>query len=440
MNISETKVISMDKINESHVTELELQLWRLFYGFLRWQEECEKNANRTLLSGNEIAILHVVQMNNRSKTITDIERLLNRDDIHNIRYSLNKLLKLGLIKKTLSNYNGKNYLFAVTEAGVRDINNFLSLRQNILVNMFQDLKLDLELLTKILSKIKAAYDEADRTLAQTFTYSQSSNKDMHPPSKPHARVLVVEDHPTAAKITKKILSDLNYYVDIASSGDMAISHTEQYKCDIIFMDIGLPDIDGCSITRKIRSNKNSINTKTPIIGLTVHDSSENQRDCLEAGMNAVFTKPLIKEKASEIFDQFIQKSNSNDMNNPSADNFSENKWANIQGEVIDLTQGAQLVGGNENLAREAIEMLVESFSEELYGLEQACKSLNIENAQLVIHKLLGGISYCGVPRLSLTCVEFNKYLKTGEKKLIPDFFNLLKFELHKVTEKLSILN
>lgn len=430
----------MDKINESHVTELELQLWRLFYGFLRWQEECEKNANRTLLSGNEIAILHVVQMNNRSKTITDIERLLNRDDIHNIRYSLNKLLKLGLIKKTLSNYNGKNYLFEVTEAGVRDINNFLSLRQNILVNMFQDLKLDLELLTKILSKIKAAYDEADRTLAQTFTYSQSSNKDMNPPSKPHARVLVVEDHPTAAKITKKILSDLNYYVDIASSGDMAISHTEQYKCDIIFMDIGLPDIDGCSITRKIRSNKNSINTKTPIIGLTVHDSSENQRDCLEAGMNAVFTKPLIKEKASEIFDQFIQKSNSNDMNNPSADNFSENKWANIQGEVIDLTQGAQLVGGNENLAREAIEMLVESFSEELYGLEQACKSLNIENAQLVIHKLLGGISYCGVPRLSLTCVEFNKYLKTGEKKLIPDFFNLLKFELHKVTEKLSILN
>lgn len=428
------------RMDADRVTELELQMWRLFYGFLRWQEECEKNANGTLLSGNELAILHIVKMNNRSKTITDIERLLNRDDIHNIRYSLNKLLKLGLIKKTLSNYNGKNYLFEVTEAGIRDIHHFISLRQSILINMFHDLKYDLETLTRILSKLRAVYDEADRSLAQTLTYPKQSHQGGDQPSKPKGRVLVVEDHPTAAKVTKQILSDLNYHVDIAGSGDMAINMTEQYECDIIFMDIGLPDIDGYCITRKIRSNKNSKNTETPIIGLTVHNSSKNQKDCLDAGMNAVFTKPLIKEKASEIFGMFIKQRRSTDINILPSDTLSENKMFHIKGDVIDLSQGAKLVGGNETLAREAIEMLVESFSEELYGLEQSCISLNIENAQLIIHKLLGGISYCGVPRLSLACLEFNKYLKTGETKLIPNYFKLLKFELHNVNEKLSTLN
>jgi len=143
--------------DEVKVTEFELQLWRVFYGFLRWQEECEKSANETLLSGNELAILHAVRIKNRSKTITDIERLLNRDDVHNIRYSLNKLLKLGLIKKSLSNYNSKNYLFEVTEAGIKDTDNFLKLRKSILINMFKELNIDMDDMTKNLTKIKAIF-------------------------------------------------------------------------------------------------------------------------------------------------------------------------------------------------------------------------------------------------------------------------------------------
>src|SRR5947207_1990398 len=84
---------------EIKVTEFELQLWRVFYGFLRWQEKCENIANGTDLTGNELAILHVVRMKNRPKAINDIMRLLNRDDTFNIHYSIRKLIKMGLIKK-----------------------------------------------------------------------------------------------------------------------------------------------------------------------------------------------------------------------------------------------------------------------------------------------------------------------------------------------------
>lgn len=295
MNTFVTKLNTDTDEDQGKITEFELQLWRVFYGFLRWQEECEKHANSTLLSGNELAIFHIVRMKNKSKTITDIERLLNRDDFHNIRYSLNKLIKLGLVKKSVSNYNSKNYFFEVTEAGMKDCDNFLKLRKEILVPMFNDLKLDLDEMTKSLTKIKAIYDEADRTVSQNFNYSsQSQNSNsVEESSISRGRILVVEDHPAAAKITKKILSDLQYHVDIAGSGDIAINYIEQNSYDIIFMDIGLPDIDGYEITRKIRSNNNSKNIYTPIIGLTAHASSENKKECIEAGMNAVFTKPLM---------------------------------------------------------------------------------------------------------------------------------------------------
>lgn len=438
-----TKPGTLGEEDEVKVTEFELQLWRVFYGFLRWQEECEKSANGTQLSGNELAILHIVRLKNRSKTITDIERLLNRDDVHNIRYSLNKLLKLGLIKKTLSNYNGKNYLFEVTEAGIKDTDNFLKLRKSILVNMFKELNLDLEEMIKNLTKIKAVYDEADRSVTQNFMYSTypKDNQHLEESAAVLGRILVVEDHPTAAKITKKILSDLNYQVDIASSGDMAINLTEEHHCDIIFMDIGLPDIDGCEITRKIRSNKNSKNTYTPIIGLTAHVSNENKRDCIEAGMNAVFTKPLIKEKVADIFAMFVSKPNEKSVakmleKTDENQNTQNGFLSSLKGNVIDLSQGAQLVGGNEALAKEAIEMLVESFSEELAQLEQTCITQDIVTAQIIIHKLRGGVSYCGVPRLNEVCARFDEYLKSGKHELMQDLFNLLQFELNKVKEQL----
>lgn len=425
---------SSDK-DEVLVTEFELQLWRVFSGFLRWQEECERNANATPLSGNELAILHIIRMKNRPKSLTDIERLLNRNDTHNIRYSTSKLLKLGLIKKTLSTYSGKNYYFQITEAGIQDTDNYSKIRKMILINMFKELNLDLEEITKSLTKVKAIYDEADRAVAQNFTNAENpdSREQLEgTDSQPRGRILVVEDHPTTAKVTKKMLSDLNYIVDIASSGDMALSLTVEHNFDIIFMDIELPDIDGYEITRKIRTNQKLTNTHTPIIGLTAQASSENKRLCIEAGMNVVFIKPLVKEKIEDIFSMFISKSAHQPVALKSNNAHYENNVLTLTGAVIDLEQGAKLVGGNEQLAKETIVMLVESFTEELTKLEKACKNPDLIAAQPILHKLRGGVSYCGVPRLKEACVRFDDYLKLGKSDLLVDFYNLILSEFNQV--------
>lgn len=83
-----------------------------------------------------------------------------------------------------------------------------------------------------------------------------------------------------------------------------MAETNQY--DLIFMDIGLPDIDGYETTKRIRLSELHKN-HVPIIALTAHMDDDSKRQCINIGMNALITKPLIKEKAEDILNSFIPR-------------------------------------------------------------------------------------------------------------------------------------
>ena len=151
---------------EAKLTDFEFQLWRVFYGFTRWQEGCEKVANQTDLTGSELSLLHIIRMKDRSKTINELTRLLNRDDNFNVNYSIQKLIKNGLIRKILSDKNNKKaFSYEITEEGIKNTDAYTALRQSILIELLKKKKeLDLEKFTDMLSELIAIYEEADRTV------------------------------------------------------------------------------------------------------------------------------------------------------------------------------------------------------------------------------------------------------------------------------------
>lgn len=145
---------------EAEVTHFELQFWRVFHGFMRWQEECEKSVNATGLNGYELSILHVVRMKNKAKTSSDIGRILNRQDDYNVSYILRKLIKMGLIR-TLKKKGTKLISYEITPKGTKNTDVFSGVRREILVNEFAKAGLPLEELANNLIKIRAIYDQAD---------------------------------------------------------------------------------------------------------------------------------------------------------------------------------------------------------------------------------------------------------------------------------------
>jgi len=118
-------------------TELEFALMRCFEAFGRWQTECLASVSDLGASGPENALLHIVRMNDRAKSIKELARLTNRDDIPNIQYSMRKLVSEGLIEKQGSGRTGVTY--QATDKGKQVTDDYGAIRKNLLIEQISSL-------------------------------------------------------------------------------------------------------------------------------------------------------------------------------------------------------------------------------------------------------------------------------------------------------------
>ncbi|MBM3596535.1 MAG: winged helix DNA-binding protein, partial [Alphaproteobacteria bacterium] len=120
---------------EFKVTELEFSLMRVLEAFSRWVTAADEMVGLSELKHAEHIILHVIRMQNRPKTGVTIARLLNRDDLPNIQYSLRKLESAGLIQKH-KEVGTKNHSYSITKLGEKLTNKYSKLRSEILIRKF----------------------------------------------------------------------------------------------------------------------------------------------------------------------------------------------------------------------------------------------------------------------------------------------------------------
>lgn len=149
---------------EAKLSEFEFLLWRLFYSFIKWHEDCQRCVtNEDGVSADEIALMHLIRMRDRPKTISEIARLMNRDDTSNLHYSLKKLLKLNIIRKSKKS-SKKSVFFEITGKGVSITEKYGDIRRNILIKLLKNTeKLEWNILYDFAKEFKNIYDEASRT-------------------------------------------------------------------------------------------------------------------------------------------------------------------------------------------------------------------------------------------------------------------------------------
>jgi two-component system, OmpR family, aerobic respiration control sensor histidine kinase ArcB len=122
------------------------------------------------------------------------------------------------------------------------------------------------------------------------------------------RVLYVEDHRLSQIAVMNQLTALQCAVEIAENGAQALSYAAQKNYNLIFLDMGLPDINGCEVVRQIRADDTNPNCHTPMITLTAHAGVDSQQVCLEAGIQRVLNKPLQPDQAREVIEKYAGKS------------------------------------------------------------------------------------------------------------------------------------
>ncbi|MGH8877811.1 MAG: response regulator transcription factor [Stackebrandtia sp.] len=109
---------------------------------------------------------------------------------------------------------------------------------------------------------------------------------------PHARLLVVDDEEVLAELVRDSLTLAGYDVTLAHSGTEAIESVARQSPDLIVLDVLLPDLDGFSVTRRLRGEGDD----TPIVYLTACSSLLDLRSGFRAGGDDYLTKPFRVEE------------------------------------------------------------------------------------------------------------------------------------------------
>lgn len=115
--------------------------------------------------------------------------------------------------------------------------------------------------------------------------------------KPH--ILIVEDDPFTQKLVKKALDRL-YEVLIAGNGAQAIQLYVRHAPDILFLDIGLPDVDGLKVLERIKQ----LDQQAYIVMLSGNTQKENVLEAVSRGAGGFVAKPFPKMK----LEAYVRKS------------------------------------------------------------------------------------------------------------------------------------
>ena len=104
------------------------------------------------------------------------------------------------------------------------------------------------------------------------------------------RLLLVEDNEINMDLATELLEDVGAHVDAAVNGIMAVEMTQGQSYDLVLMDIQMPEMDGLTATREIRTRIKA--DELPIVAMTAHAIKGEYEKSLAAGMNDHITKPI----------------------------------------------------------------------------------------------------------------------------------------------------
>ena len=113
-----------------------------------------------------------------------------------------------------------------------------------------------------------------------------------PPDLSGIKVLVVDDQPDAREMIKRLLEDCEADVATAASAAEALHAMEAGRPDVLVSDIGMPDVDGYELLRRIRALDSPSGGHLPAIALTAFARSEDRTRALRAGFLAHVAKPV----------------------------------------------------------------------------------------------------------------------------------------------------
>ncbi len=212
---------------------------------------------------------------------------------------------------------------------------------------------------------------------------------------PCLRVLLAEDNETNAMIAIRFLDHEGHIVTRVRNGAEAVAEANNAPYDIILMDISMPQMDGVTATRLIRSGDGP-NADAPIIALTAHVVPRLRKQILDAGITDYVSKPIRRNALVAILkDWSVAKREPKNRCEPHSEEA-----------VIDRARFAKLV---EDFGADDIPMLIDvligEFMKNVEAIIQLKQSEDMAMLERLAHKVAGGALTVGAVPLERVARE-----------------------------------
>ena len=287
------------------------------------------------------------------------------------------------------------------------------------------------------------------SLQPTQSPKQSSKK----PIKKH--ILLIEDDLLTIKFSQELFTQAEYNLTVVSTMREALPFAKNHNFDLIITDLGLPGLNGNEIAVLYRYWER-INQKpmTPIITLTAHGEGKFKEECIAAGINEIWLKPLTKEKIKKL-DKYFQDKKINIIEfNPmlkqpkpiTHEYVEENNLTIEKANLLDIINSYPIfnksislknLSGNVDLFNEIIEMFNQSIPEYLQELERTYQLKDWEAIENIVHKIKGGACYAGAVRLNYVCKNFLRSYLTGQTQQLDTLYTYLIYSLEETYKVLE---
>lgn len=221
------------------------------------------------------------------------------------------------------------------------------------------------------------------------------------------KILIAEDNGANRKILRRILEMAGHQTAVVNDGEAALAVLDRDRFDLALMDINMPELSGYEVTKLYRMEHLG-ESRLPIIALTADATSETERQCREAGMDAVLTKPVEAAQLLAAIDETyarVATPGTAAASSPVVTPISAHpRYFADAGAIVDeaTIEALRMLGGGSDFLGDVIDTFVADGRRLLEHLRQSAAEGDLRSFKELSHSLRSGAANVGAARLCQT--------------------------------------
>ncbi len=272
-------------------------------------------------------------------------------------------------------------------------------------------------------------------------------------------VLVAEDNPVNQQVAVGILRKLGLATHVAANGLEALQALKTMPCDLVLMDVHMPEMDGLETTKRIRTQESEFSNqksksrddaselqpstfniqrpqRLPIIAMTAGALREDREKCLEAGMDGYVTKPVNPYELGQILAQWLPARDRSQAlplpenaggclkimgrDRPETDETVHTAIADVPPcpLVFDRESLQHVCMHDDDLAREVIALFSDSLPPRLAALKKGVQENDLQAVNAEAHGLKGSALNAGFPALAAAAGALEQAAKDSTRDMV----------------------